>query len=216
MNGRRAVIFGAGGHAVSVAETVVASGYTIESFVDPSRGREELLGIPVVGEFSDSLASGAIVVLAIGDNASRERQWVKLRETIPLSRFPEIVHPTASVSSFAEVGPGTVIMQGAIVCSRARIGVGCLLNSSSVLEHECVLGDFASLAPGTVTGGRVTVGKRSALALGTVVKQGVNIGRDTVIGAASYVHTDIGSQVVAYGTPARVIRPRAADEPYLS
>ena len=210
----QAVIVGAGGHAISVAETVLAAGYDLVAFTsDQAASGDLLLGRPVL----DSVPSGSelVVVLAIGDNTRRQRLWRALGAAARPDRFPAVIHPSASVAGAAQVGAGTVVMQGAIIGNGAVVGEGCILNSGSVLEHECRLEDFASLAPRAATGGRVHISERAALSIGATVKHGTRIGSDSVIGAASYVHRDIPAGVIAYGVPARVVRQRRADEPYL-
>ena len=41
------------------------------------------------------------------------------------------------------------------------------------------------------------------------------IGDDTIVGANSYVNHDVESLVVAYGSPASVVRSRKSSDPYL-
>ena len=84
------------------------------------------------------------------------------------------------------------------------------------MDHESSMGSFSSLAPGVVAGGRVMIGERSAIGIGAAIRHGVRIGQDTVVGSASYVHEDLPNNVVAYGTPARVVRPRNGDDLYLA
>ena len=216
MSTRQVVVVGAGGHAVSVAESVLAAGYELVAFTSIDLSTPVLLGRPVLPEVpEDHVDSGGLVVVAVGDNASRERVWGVVSARVPFGQLPSLVHPSASVSALASVGPGTVILQGSVVGSAARVGAACLLNSGSILEHEGTMADFSSLAPGAVTGGRVTIGRGSAIGIGAVVRHGVSIGRDTVIGSASYVHEDVPPGVVAYGTPARVVRQRRHGDPYL-
>jgi sugar O-acyltransferase (sialic acid O-acetyltransferase NeuD family) len=208
---------GAGGHAISVAETVLAAGWQLIGFVDVESRLTTLLSRPVLDAFpSDYLGSGGLVVIAIGDNYTRQRVWNEIASSLPAPQFPAFIHPTASVSTTAHLGIGTVVLQGVIVGSSARVGMGCILNSGSILEHECIMGDFSSLAPGVVTGGRVHLGQRSALSIGATIKHGVKIGVDSVVGAASYVNQDIPPNVVAYGSPAKVIRGRDPEDTYLS
>ena len=47
------------------------------------------------------------------------------------------------------------------------------------------------------------------------MSHGIAIGENTVIGAGAVVVADIPADVVAYGNPCRVIRPRRLGEPYL-
>ena len=216
MSARPVVVVGAGGHAVSVAESVQAAGYELVAFTSDRGSGETLLDRPVLDAIpQDHLDSGGLVVVAIGDNSAREAAWRALMSTVPMDQCPALIHPSASVSALATVGPGTVILQGAIVGSAAHVGTGCLLNSGSVLDHESTMADFSSLAPGAVTGGRVSIGRGSAVCIGAVVRHGLMIGSDTVVGAVSYVNADVPSGVVAYGTPARVVRKRQLGDPYL-
>ncbi|MHB1066471.1 MAG: acetyltransferase [Candidatus Nanopelagicales bacterium] len=216
MSSRKAVVVGAGGHAVSVAESIHASGLELVAFTSDDASVTTLLGRPVLREVPQShLDAGGIVVVAVGDNASRERAWRALADRLPLEQLPALVHSSAVVASNAQVGAGSVILQGAVVGSAARVGTGCLLNSGSILEHECVMEEFSSLAPGAVLGGRVRVGRRAAVSIGATVKHGLTIGEDTVVGAASYVHDSLPARVVAFGVPARVVRERREGDPYL-
>jgi sugar O-acyltransferase (sialic acid O-acetyltransferase NeuD family) len=216
-NQPKMVIIGAGGHAVSVAETVVAAGYELIAFVSDDSHGLEVLGRPVLEQIPENhIAGGGFLAIAIGDNSVRERMWHELRTSIDTDRFPTLIHPSASISQFAVIGAGTVVLQGAIVGSAANVGTGCLLNSGSITEHECQVGDFASLGPNATLGGRVTIGQRSAISIGATVKHGVSIGADTVVGAQSYVYSDLDAEIVAFGIPARTQRSRQPTDSYLS
>jgi len=210
------VIVGAGGHASSVAETAAACGFNLIAFVDSVGARTNLLGKPIWPDLStDYLDRGGIVALAIGDNSTREKVAWDVLANLPDRAVPALVHPSATVSRFASISAGSVVLQGAIVGSGSSVGRYCILNSGSQLDHDGVLEDFSSLAPGAILGGRVHVGKRSAVGIGAVIKHGISIGSDTVVGAASYVHCNLPDGVVAYGTPARIQRTRAVRDPYL-
>jgi len=106
-------------------------------------------------------------------------------------------------------------MPGAIVMAGCRLAACSLVNTRASLDHDSVLAEGASLAPGAVTGGRVSIGRRSFIGMGAVVTQGIRIGEDTVLGAGALLLQDLPDRVVAYGSPARVVRTRAVDEAYL-
>jgi acetyltransferase-like isoleucine patch superfamily enzyme len=107
-------------------------------------------------------------------------------------------------------------MAGAVVNPGARVGAFCILNTNSSIDHDCILEDYASLAPGVVTGGGVVIGRYTAIGIRATVVHGVRIGEHSVIGAGATVLHDIPDHVVAYGTPARVVRNRQTGDPYLN
>lgn len=190
--------------------------YTIEAFVDfRASAPAEHLGIAVHRAFPRSMGEGDWVVVAIGDNFVRMEVSQQLIDEYPLLEFPIIAHPSASIAPSAELRPGTIVLQGAVIGARTTTGRGCLINSGAVVDHETDLSDYSSVGPGATVGGRVKVGERSVISIGATVKHGISIGHDTVLGAAAYAHRDIPSLCVAYGVPAREVRPRVASDAYL-
>ena len=109
----------------------------------------------------------------------------------------------------------TEFVTRAVIGANTAIGRFCIVNSQASLDHDCRLDDFASLAPGSVIGGGVAIGERSVVGIGAVVRHDITIGHDVVIGANSYVHTDCGDEAVYFGTPAKAVRKRHRNEPYL-
>ena len=75
--------------------------------------------------------------------------------------------------------------------------------------------DFSSLAAHATTGGYCRIGSYSAISIGAVLIHGIHIGNNTVVGAASLVLKPIDSFIVAYGSPAKVIRKRKPGDKYL-
>ncbi len=208
-------IFGAGGHATSVANVALAAGYRITGFIDPAKAGTLLLGYPVMGDLRELPRSGELFAIGIGDNSIRQRILRELEADLSPDRFPALVHPSAVVSAFSVLGEGTVVMPLSVIGPKSRVGRFCILNTRSAIDHDCEMGDFSAMAPAAVTGGHVRIGERAFLGIGAQVRHGVTIGPDTVLGGGSYLDRDLDSQVVAYGSPARVIRHRAPDDPFL-
>ena len=214
---RNLVIFGAGGHAVSVASVAMSAGFHIECFIDETRGGQQLLGARIVSHITDLVDTSVYFYsVAIGDNSVRQKVSENAMSQLRGCEFPPLVHKSAIVASFASVGRGTVIMPNSVVGANTRIGRFCVINSSSSVDHDSYMADYSSIAPGVVTGGRVRIGCRSAVSIGAVIKQGVNIGSDCVVGANSYLNGDLVDNKVAYGSPARVVRSRMIGDDYLS
>lgn len=216
-----AIVIGAGGHARSVIGVLRDIGCGIAGVLaDGGRSGEVWPGIEWLGDLAHASATlqrlpGSVCVMAIGDNYQRLRLLREIQADYPEARFPVVVHPSAVVSGDAKLGQGAVLMPGAIVMAGCQLGSFTLVNTRASLDHEGVLAEGASLAPGAVTGGRASIGRRSFIGMGAVVTHGVRIGDDSVLGAGALLLQDLPERVVAYGSPARVVRARAKDEAYL-
>ena len=211
------IIFGAGGHAVSVANVAISAGYKIAYFVDPNKKSDYLLGIKILKAISElDNKKDYVYCIAIGDNALRERIYNELMNEYIDIKFPSLIHKSAVISIFCTVGEGTVIMPNGIVGPNSTIGKFCIINTQASNDHDCNMLGFSSIAPNVVTGGNVTIGYRSAISIGAVVKEGLQIGNDSVLGASSYLNKNLGNNTVAYGILAKEVRLRKAGDEYLN
>ena len=90
------------------------------------------LGAMVVGEYPEAVA-------AFGDNRLR-LAWTR-RLLDAGYRVPSVVHPTAIVSPSAVLGPGCLVLHGAIINTNTVLGAACLVNSGALVDHDNVLED---------------------------------------------------------------------------
>ena len=213
------LVLGASGHGTVIADALPPG--SILGFLDDAEDCPLLpAGLRRIGAFRD-LASvarsepGVQLVVALGDNALRERVVRSVRAEQPTLRFATVVHPSASVSSSATLGPGSVVCAGAVVGPGAKVGAHAIINTRASLDHQAELADFASLAPASATGGTVRIGMRSHVGMGAMVHHGIFVGGDVVIGSLSLVDRNLPDRVVAVGIPARVVRTREPGERYL-
>ena len=208
------LIFGAGGHAKTVMDLAHLCGWHIYAFVDRVPTIKSFMGIPVVAE-TEIEGGEFFAAIAIGDNYLRSQVAKRLVERIPLVQFPSLVHPSATVSASAQVGPGTSVHVGAYLGPSVRTGRFCLVNSLVSIEHDSRVEDFVSLGPQATLAGGSVVGTFSHVGMNSAVAQGVTIGPDVVIGASSYVRENISPECTAFGAPAKHRRRRERGEPYL-
>lgn len=216
------LVFGSFGHAKVVIDAVELQGrYRVVGLVDPEREvGSHFFGHEVLGDDSDLprllLAHpGALGIVAIGDNSLRRRVTSKVLALAPGLSLAVVVHPSAVISRDAGLGAGTVVVAGAVVNTGVRIGRGAIVNTGALVDHDCQIGDYTSIGPGATLGGGVRVGEQSVVAIGATILHGRSIGSHAVVGAGALVTRDCPGYCVAYGTPARVIRSRTPDEPYM-
>lgn len=216
------ILIGASGHAKVIIDIIERAGqYHICGLIDRAKAiGDELMGYPIIGqeeEFPELLQrhQARYALVAIGDNWTRAQVVQRLRQRVPGLHFATAIHPAALIGRNVTIGEGTVAMGGVVINSDARIGSFGIINTNSSVGHDCLIGDYVSLLPGTTVGGGVRIGDHTAVCLGSRIIHQVTIGSYTVIGAGSTVLKDIPDHVLAFGSPARVIRSRTPDEKYL-
>ena len=194
------ILYGASGHCKVIIDILEANGVPIDFIVDDNPQVLSLLGYEVrrnSGQYNEG-------IVAIGSCEIRK----KIVSSIKVDKYQTAIHPSAIISPRAQIGEGSVVMQGAIIQSCAEIGKHCIVNTGASIGHDVKLSDFVHVAPhATITGG-VEIGEGAWIGAGTVIKQGVHIGSWTMIGAGSVVVDDIPSGVVAFGNKCRVVKSK--------
>lgn len=191
-------LYGASGHAKVIIDILSSQGIRVDGLVDDNPNINQLLSFSVYHGVYDL----SPIIVSIGINNIRKKVVGKLH-----CEFGKAIHSTAIVSPYASVGEGTVIMQNAVLNSCTNIGKHCIVNTSASIDHECTLGDYVHISPNVALCGNVYVGEGTQIGVGSCVIPGVHIGKWSMIGAGSVVINDIPDFVVAYGNPAKVIKP---------
>ncbi|MDB5304818.1 MAG: sugar O-acyltransferase, sialic acid O-acetyltransferase NeuD family [Phycisphaerales bacterium] len=211
------IIIGAGGHGKVVLDVLRAAGlYKPVGFVDAdtSLAGTEVGGLPVVGPVNTlpRLRQQRVkrAIIAIGDNRTRVRYAVLLREQG--FELVNAIHPAASVSSSAVLGVNVVIAAQAAVCTEARLADSVIINTGALVDHECVIAEGVHVAPGVCLAGRVRVGTCAFVGIGANLIQCLSVGEHATIGAGAAVIEDIPAYATAVGVPARVIKTGGPDK----
>lgn len=201
-------IIGSGGHGKVAADCADAMGCFAEiTFLDDTYpDRKRVMDWNVVGKSEDakrlSENNNALFFVAIGDCHARARVTEELLEQgIALAT---LIHPTAVVSRWVEIEPGTLICANATVNIATRIGRGCIINTAATVDHDCTIVQYTHIAPGVNLAGAVLIDQKTFVGIGSAVAQGVTIGDSCIIGAGAAVVNDIPPHALAVGVPAKV------------
>jgi len=214
------VIFGAGGHAKVIVDIIERQGiYTISGFLDDYKEpKSEIYGYEVLGGkdfIREEVGDVSAGIVALGDNWLRKTVVEEIKRIKPNFRFISAIHPSSSVGRGVIIQEGSVVMAGSIINSDAEIGEHCIINTKSSVGHDAILSDFVTVAPNATVAGGSKIGECTTMSMSSSVIHGKEIGAHTVIGAGATVLDNIPSFVVAYGTPAKVIRTRVESDRYL-
>jgi len=198
------LILGVGGHARTVLESILSSSYEILGLIDINykKQKEEILGVNVIGGIEilkNYNPKKTSISIAIGDNAIREKWFLKLKALGFI--LPSFIHPTAILSKYTDIGEGVYIGCGSIVNTNVIIGDNVIVNTGVIVEHEVKIGENCHLAPGVKVGGRVTIGSNTFIGIGSSTADYITIGQDVIIGAGSVIVKNVkdSSKVVGVG-----------------
>jgi len=123
-----------------------------------------------------------------------------------INKFINIIHSGLDISKMSTLGNGLLINSKVSIAAHSIIGDYVSINRHVSIGHHTVISDYCSINPGTNIAGNVTVGEGTTIGMGTNILHNVKIGKNTIIGAGSVVTKDIPDNVVAYGSPCKVIR----------
>jgi sugar O-acyltransferase (sialic acid O-acetyltransferase NeuD family) len=154
-------------------------------------------------------------LISIGDNWSRYLVYKQIIKEYSNFKFINAIHPSVIIGNTTELGIGITAMAGCIFNPKAKIGNFTFFATGAQIEHDNEIEDFASVSAGSITGGYVKIGKFSAITLGVTVMDRLEIGENTVVGSGSLVTKSLPSNVLAYGSPAKIIRNRNQGEKFL-
>lgn len=204
------LIVGAGGHGRVVADIAKKTGlYDQIAFLDDDLSKEvpgyKLLG--TVKEYQKWSGSHEFVV-AVGNNRIRRGIQKMLEKQVAIVT---LVHPSAVIGEWVELGIGTVVMANAVVNSGTAVGEGVILNTGSTVDHDCRIGSYAHVAPGSHISGNVSVGEGSWVGVGSSIVNNVSICERCMIGAGAIVVDDIREAGTYVGIPARLLRRGGGD-----
>jgi len=202
---KRLAVLGASGHGKVVAEIAELLGWNVTFFDDAFPEMSKLEVWQVKGTTTDLLATlsdfeGCIV--AIGNNEIRLDKALMLESK--QANLVALVHPLAVVSQYSQVGVGSVVMAGAVINPFTSIELANIINTGATIDHDCILGAGVHISPGANLAGAVCIGNQSWVGIGAVIKQGLLIGEKVTVGAGAVVVSNLPSNVVAIGVPAKV------------
>lgn len=211
---KQIVIVGGGAGGRWSADICIATGSKLAGYLDISRDAgDHINGIPVLGRYAkledDEFLSDFQFCIAIGDPFERRRIADDIRARG--AALATLIHPGAFVAPSAQIGSGCVINTFSYVHANAVLGELVVVENHTSVGIANVLGDGAHVTTGCMLNGYARIGARTFVGSGAVVIPNVTVGHGCVIGAGATVIGDLPDNVVAVGTPARVIRKLAAD-----
>ena len=98
-----------------------------------------------------------------------------------------------------------------VIGAGSNVQDGCIIHVDT--SHPCTIGNSVSIGHGALIHG-CTIGDNTLIGMGAIVLNGAKIGEDCIIGAGALVTQDmvIPDGMMAFGSPAKIIRPLTEEE----
>lgn len=212
------VIWGASGHAKVLEDILTREGSKITALFDNMKdisspwpdiplyyGREGFESW-ITTRKPNNLPAAAI---AIGGDRGRDRCEIADIFLSAGLTLPPIIHHRSVCASSVVLHEGTQLLAGAVAGPEVILERCVILNTGSTVDHECHLSEGVHIAPGATLCGCIEVGANTLIGPGSVIVPRIKIGSNTIIGSGSVVTRDIGDNVVAWGSPAKVVKRKS-------
>lgn len=177
------LIYGTGNHAIVVHDTIIASGqYKPVAFLDYESRSSTLLDLPVIKDSNlqrlrDMKFKNIFTCLP---NPSKEREAAERLNSMGFI-LRSIIHPTAVVSSTANLGENSFIGPLVVIGPEANLLPFCRILNAASVAHHCQLGVSVTIADGARLAGNVSVGMESVIGVGATVNKKINIGNSVIV-----------------------------------
>ncbi|MCH7401750.1 acetyltransferase [Belliella kenyensis] len=180
-------IIGASGHAKSIID-LIPDKNAIVGVYDDNLELTTLMGLSVTTPIPPIFPNKSPLVIAIGDNRVRCDFARQMHEN---HQFVTIIHDSAIISTSAQIGSGSVVMERVVLKVDSCVGDHVILNTASTIDHDCYIGDFVHIGPGCTLCGNVQIGEGTLVGAGSVILPNVKVGKWCTIGAGSVVIEDL-------------------------
>lgn len=124
---------------------------------------------------------------------------------IPRDRFATLIHPTAVVSKFAEIGFGTSIQPFVSIGPNTKIGDHVHIFAQSLIGHGATLEKYSYVANNACIGADVYLAEGAYLGTNATTLEYVKLGKWSISGIGAVVLKDVDDYAKVVGNPAKQI-----------
>jgi len=213
---KKVIIFGAGGTCLDILDTLLEINkqnndcFDFIGFLDDDEKKigTKFLGYNVIGKiinYKYFLQDKSIFFInGIGSPKSYKiRKKIIKNLDIPEERFLTIIHPKAYISSFSQIGYGSVIFANVTIGVNVQIGNHVLILPNTVVNHDTKIGDYTLIASNVSISGNVKIGENCYIGTGSCIKENISISSFSLVGMSSNVINDVEENSIVFGNPAR-------------
>lgn len=208
MENKNIFILGVGNNTPVYIDLAESCGYVVSGLFhyNEKRTGEQICGIPILDSseslFQKESLEAMQFAISVGDNQIRARISERIREKG--GYIPNLVHPSAVVSKYAEIAEGVVVHSNSVVQAGASIAQDTVISYNASVSHTSTIGKACYVAFGSTIGAYVHIGDYVLVGQAAILISGKveNVGENSVIGAGSVVTRSLEANTTVRGNPA--------------
>jgi sugar O-acyltransferase (sialic acid O-acetyltransferase NeuD family) len=178
---------------------------------DDSKRDKKAYGIPILTPINKikkiiKNTENNYFTISIGNTKIRHNLYLELRNygMLPIN----IIDKHAIISPLATIEEGVMIESGTCINASAIIKENCCICLNVSIGHDAKIGRSVHLSHNVSLGGGAILEDCVFMGLNSCVLPNIKVGKNSIIGAGAVVTKDIPPDVIAVGTPAKVIKKR--------
>jgi sugar O-acyltransferase (sialic acid O-acetyltransferase NeuD family) len=191
MNPKKLILIGGGGHCRSCIDVIESTQlYTIVGVIDNGMPNgSKILNYTILGsdsDIGDFINNETEFLITVGQIESPNVR-IKLADLVVSlgGKLATIIASTATVSNYAKIEKGTIIMHHCLVNAGSVIGENCIINSKALIEHDVTIENNCHISTGALVNGGVKINQGSFIGSGSVIVQMVELPENSFVKANS-------------------------------
>lgn len=121
------------------------------------------------------------------------------------AKFISIIHPSAIVGEFCEIGEGVIVTPNAKISPNVKVGNFVTLLGSG-FGHDALVGDYCTITGNCSINGHVQLGEGVFIGSNSCIAPGKKVGAWSVVAMGSMVFRNVKSNTKVMGNPAKIIK----------
>jgi len=123
---------------------------------------------------------------------------------IPISKFTNVIHPTANISKNVKIGKSVNISAFVNISPNVIIKNYVNIFSQSMIGHDTKLDNFSYIANNAVLGANIHLKEGAYIGMNATVRENVVLGNWSTVGMGSVVLNNVSQNTTVVGNPAKI------------
>lgn len=139
----------------------------------------------IEGSFDDALqlqGSNTKYVFCFGTaKTTQKRKEFFVNSGLSENDLISLIHPTAAVSSYADLDPGVIVKANAVILPNAKVRKNVIISQLCSVSHHVEVGAHSILAPSSSCSGGSKIGEACFIGTNASINENIHVGDYSIV-----------------------------------